>query len=194
MPYRESPVSTVHARKRRRMHRALRAPSSSPSSPSSPLSPPTAYTALLHAVPPRTSPPFPDLTLPFRTLYQYQSPIHTASDLTYTNRQPTPRCRNTDAISSTLFAAVAAFAWPEAGGAASGMQRLVCAYGLAFFAVDLFPTLLTGDALAIVHHVIAIGGYAKVLFSPASDSQVKRVYCTPFNQSWRRTRGHSHSV
>ena len=128
---------------------------------------PDAHTALHDAVPPRTSLPFPERTLTLHLPYTYLT-------LTLrTNRQSTPR-RDTDAISSTLFAAVAAFAWPEAGGAASGMQRLVCAYGLAFFAVDMFPTLLTGDALAIVHHVIAIGGYAKVLFSPASESQVKK--------------------
>ena len=151
MPYRESPVSIT-------------------------MRPTSAPPIRLHIQP---------YTTPCRHAHQYPS-LNVLLPYTYltltlrTNRQSTPR-RDTDAISSTLFAAVAAFAWPEAGGAASGMQRLVCAYGLAFFAVDMFPTLLTGDALAIVHHVIAIGGYAKVLFSPASESQVKKG--VPFNHS-----------
>ena len=178
MPYRESPVSTVHASATHAQGttRPITHTIVPPSRHRLHIQP--SYTLCRHAH------HHPSLTLLFLSvLFTNTNRQYTPRPTLHTNRQPTPRCRNTDAISSTLFAAVAAFAWPEAGGAASGMQRLVCAYGLAFFAVDLFPTLLTGDALAIVHHVIAIGGYAKVLFSPASDSQVKRVYCTPFNHS-----------
>eukprot|EP00947_MAST-08B_sp_MAST-8B-sp1_P005812 g5812.t1 len=102
------------------------------------------------------------------------------------------------AVSSTILAWLAAFGWPAfitGGSGANHVQGLVCAYGLAFFAVDVIPTLFGGDALAIVHHLIAIGGYAKVLFDPTSNDQV-RLACallvteasTPLLFAWKRAK------
>ena len=75
-------------------------------------------------------------------------------------------------------------------------QYAVIAYGFAFFFVDLFPTLFTMDPLAIVHHVIAILGYGKILSAPLSPQSQAKLACallvteasTPLLFAWKRAK------
>ena len=65
-----------------------------------------------------------------------------------------------------------------------------------FFFVDVFPTLFTMDPLAILHHVLAILGYGKILLAPLSPASQARLACallvteasTPLLFAWKRAK------